>query len=39
MFINELEKIKKYLDADDKESLRDMMKLSTKRKIQFDKNR
>ena len=38
-FINELEKIKKYLDADDKESLREMMKLSTKRKIQFDKNR
>ena len=39
MFINGIEKIKKYLDADDKESLRDMMKLSTKRKIQFDKNR
>lgn len=39
MFINELEKIKKYLDADDRESLREMMKLSTRRKIQFDKHR
>ena len=39
MFINELEKIKQYLDADDRESLREMMKLSTKRKIQFDKHR
>ena len=39
MFINELEKIKKYLDTDDRESLREMMKLSTRRKIQFDKHR
>lgn len=37
VFINELEKIKKYLDSDDAESLRKMMQLSTKRKIQFDK--
>lgn len=36
-FINELEKIKTYLDAGDSESLRKMMQLSTKRKIQFDK--
>lgn len=39
MFINELEKIKKYLDTDDRESLREIMKLSTRRKIQFDKHR
>ena len=39
MFINELEKLKKYLDTDDRESLREIMKLSTRRKIQFDKHR
>lgn len=38
-FINELEKIKKYLDEDDKDGLRQMMRLSTERKIKFDSNR
>ena len=38
MFINELEKIKTYLDTDDGKSLQKMMKLSTERKIRFDQN-
>lgn len=38
-FINELEKIKKHLDEDDKDGLRQMMRLSTERKIKFDSNR
>ena len=37
IFINELEKIKDYLAANDKENLMKMMQKSTERKIKFDK--
>lgn len=38
IFVNELEKIKIYLENDDKDSLMKMMRKSTERKIKFDKN-